>query len=530
MTPLSGVVRRRHLVLAAPVVFGALVGGVVGAVLALTSVFCVRDERRWVRAVVAASAVALMAIAAVASVFEGERQITASYATDRGLAASSARLAAVQVAVMIAQGVLTGRRARPKAAAATRGMSDNATAAPETMALATGLVLLVGAAVRATVEPTALGPLAREVADNVDRGAGFGRGVGSAVGQTALLTPAAAMLGALAPFGAHAALVMCGVSATIGVALLGRRWGGPTTGLVAAVLTAVLPSWWGQQLPEALATVGVTFALVLLSERTPGVREAVGAGLLVALGALSRPEVLLVMPLLVVWLLSEQRRRQAATVGIVCLALVMPWQLWVLRTFDTYAPTTSLALMVEAASAPEVRSGVDIGGLAPRSFPAADAQAERAAQRAALDVVGDRGLRVIDPRVLVARVLRTFDLWAPTGGRHERERRSLPYPGGTVGGYLEALAMLAAGATWWRAKRGRGALDPLVALPVLAVGVAALSFGDRANRVVALPATTVLVALGLVAAAGRIWPALEHQHAVPGEELPGDRDAQQPAL
>jgi hypothetical protein len=513
-------------VLALGLAFGYLAAGFVGLLLAAASILCTVDERPRVRSSVGWSAVALMGIAAVATIFEGSRVVSASFATDRGIASMTSRFAAIQAAVLLAGRIVEhagteeplARRASPAPA------TPAATPRPgfKRVDLLTSAIVAVGVLVRVVAGPVPLGALAGEIASNVEQGLAYGRGVPPAVTETALLAPAAPIIGGLAPFGPRFALLVAGAIAAFGVVLLARRHGTVEGGLAAAAIIALLPSWWGQQLPEALAVAGIAWAWLLL-ERPEGRREVFGAGLCLGLATLARPEVALAVPLVVVWRWRAASPSRAALV-VVGFALVFgPWQLWVTTNFGTPLPTTSVGLVMEAASADDVRGGDRLGSVAPVAVPALGSEGE--AQREAFGRVFDRGARLFDPRLLLARVLRGMDLWDPSANAVVRKERGSPFPGGEAGGVVEAVAMLGAAAMWldrWRRKNGRW--SPLVTLPVVGVAVLLLSYGDRANRTISLPATTVLLAVALTATLRRLRSSpSDHEDAVPCQDLAGER-------
>jgi 4-amino-4-deoxy-L-arabinose transferase-like glycosyltransferase len=116
------------------------------------------------------------------------------------------------------------------------------------------------------------------------------------------------------------------------VFLIGRRAAGRSVALVAAAIVALLPGQWlfaATLLTEPLAALQILAVLALAAFWGPGLRSALVLGALVAFGALTRGEgMLLVLLPVAAWWARETWRRAAVCVagaGLVALALVAPW-------------------------------------------------------------------------------------------------------------------------------------------------------------------------------------------------------------
>ena len=118
-----------------------------------------------------------------------------------------------------------------------------------------------------------------------------------------------------------------GAATIVLVGLLGRRVGGDRVGLVAAALAAVYPlliAADGALMSETL--YGPLIALALLAayrlRDEPGARRAVVLGLVIGLATLTRPEALLLLPLLA---LPGWRWRWFAVACVAAAVVVLPW-------------------------------------------------------------------------------------------------------------------------------------------------------------------------------------------------------------
>jgi 4-amino-4-deoxy-L-arabinose transferase-like glycosyltransferase len=137
-------------------------------------------------------------------------------------------------------------------------------------------------------------------------------------------------------------LVVCfiGASTVAFTGLAGREAGGERVGLIAAGVAAVYPFLWvadGALLAESLyvAFMAAALWLALRFVRTRSPADAAWLGAVVGLGALSRGEAVLLVPLLLVPLTWKERSLKAAVVMVAGFALVVaPWTIRNMAKFE----------------------------------------------------------------------------------------------------------------------------------------------------------------------------------------------------
>jgi 4-amino-4-deoxy-L-arabinose transferase-like glycosyltransferase len=142
------------------------------------------------------------------------------------------------------------------------------------------------------------------------------------------------------------ASVLLGLASIVLAGFAGRRVAGDRVGLVAAALVAVAPNVWrydGAMLSE-VAVIPLVLSAVLLGYRywdRPSLWRLTWLGVVVGLGTLTRPELFLLVPLLVVplSLLSRSiawRRRLAwsAVASVAAALLLVPWLVFNATRFD----------------------------------------------------------------------------------------------------------------------------------------------------------------------------------------------------
>jgi 4-amino-4-deoxy-L-arabinose transferase-like glycosyltransferase len=98
-------------------------------------------------------------------------------------------------------------------------------------------------------------------------------------------------------------ICLIGVLTIVVVAAIARRVAGDRVGIIAALLGAFYPGFWihdGQILAEPLAMLAVAVAVLLVYRfwSRPGPLVAVGVGVSCAAAALSRSELVVLVPLL----------------------------------------------------------------------------------------------------------------------------------------------------------------------------------------------------------------------------------------
>lgn len=187
-------------------------------------------------------------------------------------------------------------------------------------------------------------------------------------------------LSVVSSFGGTSALAhrlastVLGAGGVVLVGMAARRIAGPRAMLLAAGLAAVYPMLWindGMLISESLY-VPIVAAVLLFAYRLWDTRSGLDAALLggiIGLGALTRPEAVLLVPLIGVPFLFARRGgtigRRVLTVlliGVTCLVVILPW--WV-RNLTTFREPVFLATghgtVLESANCPEAYSGQYLG-------------------------------------------------------------------------------------------------------------------------------------------------------------------------
>lgn len=334
--------------------------------------------------------------------------------------------------------------------------------------------------------------------------------------------------------------VLLGSLAVLLVYLLGRAWFGHREGLVAAWLCALYPNLvayshylWPE--PLFIALLLSALWLVTRNAEAPGARDALAAGALLGLAALTRVAALYLLPLIAGWLLvarhahpGASRRAAALLVAAACL-VVLPWTVRNTRLhggvvlIETNAPYN-----LWRGNGPDSFAGRDdpdtpryawpfdgipIGPVGNRTArrlvqettaalgkPApTDLEIARHARRAATEEIRAR------PGTFVARIpTRLVDLWNPTSFllRHFRigAYGAVPAPleaAVSIASVLSYAAVMAlAGIGMWMARKRPETW--LVALFALLLSVmSAASFGLTRFRVPWMPLAMLMAALPL---------------------------------
>jgi 4-amino-4-deoxy-L-arabinose transferase-like glycosyltransferase len=228
------------------------------------------------------------------------------------------------------------------------------------------------------------------------------------------------------------------VTVATGVALvwvLGRfteQLAGRTAGIAAALIAALYPNLWmndGLVMSESISTLLVALSLwaawkaAQLDDVKAFRRQAVVLGVLLGLAVLARSELVLFVPLVLVWLVLVRRRHalpwRGAVLGLViAVAVVSPWVGFNLTRFERPVfLTTNDGTTLLGANCPQVYSGPILGGWVvdcvtadPLYFLEEEPSVRSARQRSlgvhyALDHVGAW------PKVVAARVARSVDLF-----------------------------------------------------------------------------------------------------------------------
>ncbi len=293
------------------------------------------------------------------------------------------------------------------------------------------------------------------------------------------------------------------------VGLVGRRIGGRRVGLVAAALAAVFPTMW---MPDAwvLAETMAIFAtsLVLLAAYRcwddPGPLSAGLLGATIGLAALSRSELLLLAPLIVlplVWFRRSQARRpivMLVVASLVTAATIAPWALHNLSRFDEPVLLSNQLDRTMAASwCDETFAGPAIGYKSYDCLRRSDsgdtpAEMRESSERAWKRYASDHLDRI--PIVALARVGRLWGAFRPFQQADLEANLGVQYPPVLVGLVMTWVFLVAGAIGGWRLRKRAVVIFPLLA-PIVAVSaIAALTFGQLRYRAPAEPAVVLLAA------------------------------------
>ena len=325
-------------------------------------------------------------------------------------------------------------------------------------------------------------------------------------------------------------MAVLGTVAVVVIGLLARRLAGDRAGWIAAGIAAVYPNLWvndGLIMSETLATLVVALALFYAYRliRDPNVWNALIVGALCGLAALTRAELVLLVPLLAVPAalvarsVATAQRWKLAGIGVLAAAvLIGPWVGYNLSRFKepTYLSTNDgIALLGSNCDSVYYGDGIGLTDLKclgpnPRGDQSVDSRIFR---DRAFDYIRDHKKRAV--LVAFARVGRTWSVYRPWDmvNYNKGEGRE---------GWVTALGLIAyyplliaAVAGWVVIRRRRRRSWPLL-VPALVVTIAsAATYGQTRFRVPAEPTIVVLAAVAIAAVVARDWPARRKQPARP---------------
>jgi 4-amino-4-deoxy-L-arabinose transferase-like glycosyltransferase len=309
-----------------------------------------------------------------------------------------------------------------------------------------------------------------------------------------------AKLGITSPDSQRLAGSLFGGGTILTVGLLGRRLAGERTGLLAALIAAVYPvliAADGALMSETL--LGLLVALMLLTAYrlldAPSTGRALALGAVAGLAALTRGEVLLLFPLVLVPIVRRPAGWRAALVAAVTLVIVLtPWTVrnWIVFDRPVLVATNS-GTAVAGANCRPTFYGDKLGGWWPpciHEHPGLnEAEHHAKALREGYSYAGDHLGRL--PVVLAARLGRVWSVYDPFQTPEGRSRRMQKL--GVVAFFV--LAPLAAfGAV---VLRRRGVSVWILLMPFVVVCVTVLAtYGNLRFRE---PAELSLVVLAAVA-------------------------------
>lgn len=339
---------------------------------------------------------------------------------------------------------------------------------------------------------------------------------------------------------------LIGVAGVVLIGLLGRRVAGDAVGLVSAGIAATYPMLFQASALAFSESLGVAMAAAVLLVAYQIVDQPSRArwallGLLIGLAALTRGEggallVVVAWPL-AWWGASTWRGRlvPAGIVTVVALAVVAPWMIRNFAAFDRFVPiSTNGATAIAGGNCDTTFSGRWIGAWhlecireAYRSFDDTyltdpdynEVTGAAPAQRHGLEYMGDHKADV--PLVVVARVMRSFNLWDPFDSQ-------IDYDDGDAGvrpwqqiGYVMFFVMLPFAIYGGVRLRRRGRpVWPLLGPVVIVVVASAVLHGATRFRAGAEPAIIVLAATGIVGLVGAVRDPDRRDRSSASESLP----------
>jgi 4-amino-4-deoxy-L-arabinose transferase-like glycosyltransferase len=292
--------------------------------------------------------------------------------------------------------------------------------------------------------------------------------------------------------------------------MVGRKVGGDRVGLVAGLLAAIYPNVWlsdGLVMSESLAILLVSSFLLAALELLPRPQLplALATGALTALAALTRSELLLLVPLIVAALWHQHGLRHvwkpAAALVLSAAIVLLPWFAYNVSRFErTVVLTTNDGTTLYGANCDDVYSGWNMGAWSVfcvlDAAPVEGDDSVRSAEqrRLAVEYVRDNIERV--PIVVAARVARTLDLFGVrdmvNGDVGEERPRAGVWAGVAMFWVLAPLAVLGL-------RRIRGTDRLVLLMPIVTVGVTAVLFyGGHRLRSPAEPVLCVAAASFLV--------------------------------
>ena len=315
----------------------------------------------------------------------------------------------------------------------------------------------------------------------------------------------------------------CGIVLVWLLGKLGARIGGAKAGVCAAAIAAVAPNLWmndGLVMSESISMLLVACVLWwALDAVGPATRRSfVLLGVALGLAALARSELIVLVPLALVWLGLCRRRHSVAAlpavlaVGAVVAGVLLPWVAFNLARFENpVLLTTNDGTTLLGANCDPTYNGEGVGGwnlscvLVDPAYRMDEEPSVRSARQRSTAVHYVRGhLREV-PLVVFARVERTLDLHGLSDLVHQDVGEERPEWAAWVG--IVSFWMMAV-ASVFGARRLGARSRWLLLLPCLVVGcTTVLFYGGHRIRSSAEPSlvlfSAVALAAGIEAVGGR---------------------------
>ena len=321
----------------------------------------------------------------------------------------------------------------------------------------------------------------------------------------------------------------CGIALVWLLGKLGTRLAGPAVGICAVGVAAVAPNLWmndGLVMSESISMLLVACVLWFALDAVEGaaVRSLVMLGVALGLAALARSELILMVPLVLVWLALCRRRHSAAVwpavwpVSALVAAMLLPWVAFNLVRFDnpvlltTNDGTTWLGSNCDATYGGEGMGGWNLTCvLADPNYRMDEEPSVRSARQRSMAVNYVRGHLADVPSVVLARVGRTLDVHGLRNLVRQdvgEERPEWAAWAGIVSFWMMAVASV------FGARRLSRRIRWLLLLPILVVAcTTVLFYGGHRIRSSAEPSLVLFTALAVAA------PLTRGAASVPGEAV-----------
>ncbi|MFZ0664367.1 MAG: glycosyltransferase family 39 protein [Acidimicrobiales bacterium] len=312
-------------------------------------------------------------------------------------------------------------------------------------------------------------------------------------------------------------MAVLGSAVVLFVGLLGRRLAGPRVGIVAAVVAALYPNMWipnGIVMSETVSML--LMVLILLAAYrfldSPGIANGVLLGIGCGLEILTRAELIVLLPLLLVpaafglkGLPWGRRLMLTAASLLAALVVVSPWVGRNMASFrDPTFISTGEGPVLLGANCPQTYYGPALGSWSLQCSievpPAQDQSVESARQsEAGLHYLERHSSRL--PIVIGARIGRVWDLYEPLQMVDTEVNEGRPAPASFAGllAYYLLLPFAVAGLVILRRRSVK--VWPLLVSAVAVTLIAAVSYGLVRFRAEFEVSLVVLAGVGIVATA-----------------------------
>ncbi len=312
-------------------------------------------------------------------------------------------------------------------------------------------------------------------------------------------------------------MAVLGTAVVLCVGLLGRRIAGPRVGIAAAVVAALYPNMW---IPNGIVmseTVSMLFMVLILIAAyrfmdSPGILRGVLLGIGCGLEMLTRAELVLLLPLLVVpaglGLRRVPWRKKLVLTAASLLAALLVVSPWVGRNLATFKDPTFLSTgegpVVLGANCPQTYYGPSLGSWSLQcsiSVPHAEDPSVESARQfdAGVHYLESHSSRL--PTVFAARVGRVWDLYEPIQMADHDVNEGRPVPASLAGLFSYYLLIPFGLAGVFVLRRRSVRVWPLLVVALAVTLIAATSYGLVRFRAEFEVCLVVLAGAGIVAAA-----------------------------